>query len=198
MDKLPDRMFFLPVFVIFVFLAAPISAATCDLMKTIQQYGLDSDPQVKTAAIKECFINSTAPETRVDGFTPLEFAVSSSDFDAVKVLLALGADPNTQNEFGDSPLSTAASFINGANLVELLLDAGARLDLANRKGETPLMSTFVGDCKVETGLVLLNAGARLDQMSSASQDMARMALDMMCSKPGDEEKFKARVLRTAK
>ena len=60
-----------------------------------------------------------------------------------RALLDQGANPNSRNRLGDSPLNTAARNGN-VELVQLLLDKGADVNLANLARVTPLMSAVYG------------------------------------------------------
>ena len=57
--------------------------------------------------------------------TPLYLAVVNGDLDLVRTLLASGADPNTEDDFGYRPLHRATNSSEGTEIVRLLLDAGA-------------------------------------------------------------------------
>ncbi|MEQ2008374.1 MAG: ankyrin repeat domain-containing protein [Limisphaerales bacterium] len=71
------------------------------------------------------------------GSTPLHFAAYNRQADAVRFLLAQGADPNSQNRTGTTPLLDAIGG-GSAECVELLLRAGANPRVRNRQGFTPL------------------------------------------------------------
>ena len=69
----------------------------------------------------------------------LHWAAYRNDLDAVKRLLAEGADPNAVNRFGVTPLHEAATVGNAA-MLEALLDAGGDANAAFGEGETVLMT----------------------------------------------------------
>jgi ankyrin repeat protein len=63
-----------------------------------------------------------------DGDTPLHVVVWRGDTQAVRLLLAAGADVNAQGDMGYTPLHVAISREDLA-MMKLLLDSGARTDL---------------------------------------------------------------------
>ena len=69
----------------------------------------------------------------------LHWAAYRNDLEAVKRLLAEGADPNAVNRFGVTPLHEAATVGNAA-MLEALLDAGGDANAAFGEGETVLMT----------------------------------------------------------
>ncbi len=80
-----------------------------------------------------------------DGFTPLHLAAFAHNVDAVRALLAAGADPNAlaRASFATvTPLGTAAAF--GATAVaRVLLEHGADTEATADHGFTPLQSAAV-------------------------------------------------------
>jgi ankyrin repeat protein len=74
-----------------------------------------------------------------DGFTPLHLAAFFGGADAVKALLAAGADPAADNDnaFGVYPINSAASS-GDVEAVRALIDAGADPSARQRSGHTPL------------------------------------------------------------
>ncbi len=69
--------------------------------------------------------------------TPLTFAAFDRP-ELVELLLKAHADPDFQNESGDTPLTLAVHQSN-KDIVQLLLDAKADVNLPNNKGLTPLI-----------------------------------------------------------
>ncbi|MFD1246039.1 ankyrin repeat domain-containing protein [Paralysiella testudinis] len=59
------------------------------------------------------------------GMTPLHYAVRSGNYEAVKVLLEAGANPNISNQDGSNPLDLGFELPVNLNLIELLLQHGA-------------------------------------------------------------------------
>lgn len=106
-----------------------------------------------------------APGERTpDGFTPLHIAAFAHNADAVRTLLAAGADPNelaTASFAQVTPLGTAATF--GANeIAELLLDHGADPERTSDHGHTPLHAAAANGNRALVELLLArgaNAGA---------------------------------------
>ncbi len=62
---------------------------------------------------------------------------SDASVETVKFLIQKGANPNTTDKFGQSPLHLAGA-IGYKRISELLLEAGAKIDLKTIRGETPL------------------------------------------------------------
>jgi ankyrin repeat protein len=74
-----------------------------------------------------------------DGFTPLHFAAQEYQIEAARLLLDAGADVNSINKYGNSPLFVAVFNSNGrGELISLLRSHGADPFLVNRSGQTPL------------------------------------------------------------
>jgi len=71
------------------------------------------------------------------GSTPLITAVTFDKREAVRLLIAGGADLNRQNREGSTPLHTA-SFLCRTEIVEMLLNAGANKEVMNKVGSTAL------------------------------------------------------------
>ena len=96
--------------------------------------GFDVNDDAAVAAFG--FRNRPAPK---DGgaLTALVYAVRSDDLDAVKALLAAGADINQTTGYGWSPLLVATQN-RFYRLGAYLIDHGADVNLANKGGWTPL------------------------------------------------------------
>lgn len=88
----------------------------------------------------QLLINHGANVNVIDnsGDTPLHLALKMHDEEAVKLLVACGADVNAQKKEitleGDTPLHLAKS----KDIAQLLLDHGAHIDAQNCNGYTPL------------------------------------------------------------
>jgi len=109
-----------------------------------------------------------------DGFTALHLAAFFRQDDAVRLLLARGADPDARGTgwMTGTPLNAAAS-ARQATVVALLLEAGADPDAVQRGGWTPLHSAaHNGDAR--TVELLLSHGAD----PSAVDDDGRSVGDM--------------------
>jgi len=92
-----------------------------------------------TAVIREtvtlgAFINT---QNYADGASCLMYAVANSKFDAIELLLELGADPDITNYYGESALLMA---IKDQNLIaaELLIKGSANMDIHDFNGATAL------------------------------------------------------------
>ena len=74
-----------------------------------------------------------------DGFTPLHLAAFFGGADAVKVILARGANPDADNEntFSVHPIHSAAA-VGDHEAVKALLEAGADPNVRQQGGHTPL------------------------------------------------------------
>jgi len=69
--------------------------------------------------------------------TPLHYAVSSGKWEAVEILLLLGANPDRKDMYGNSPLVTAVR-ANNLAIAEKLIRYGASVTQADRQNSTPL------------------------------------------------------------
>lgn len=92
-----------------------------------------------------------------DRRTPLLWAASASSVEAVKALLAAGAQPNMRAYDGTSPLLMASAAGN-VKIVELLLSAGADPNIQDKIGRTPLFAAVEHE-NLEVIKRLLAAGA---------------------------------------
>src|SRR2546422_7678687 len=119
---------------------------------------------------------SLADRRSGDGFTALHLAAFFGQDDAVRLLLARGADPDARGTgwMTGTPLNSAAS-ARHAVAVELLLEAGADPDAVQRGGRTPLHSSaHNGDARTVELLLARGADpAAIDDDGRSVADMAR-------------------------
>ena len=88
-----------------------------------------------------------------DGDTRLILAVKKNRADRVQALLAKGADPDIQNEDGETALHRAASCAHDATLAQCLIDSGANLNIKDNEGDTPLICAVIASRNDETDVV---------------------------------------------
>ncbi len=103
------------------------------------------------------------------GYTPLQYAAITGSVEAIEALLAGGANPNSQNEFGRTPLLSAIREIQAENLVEtlaVLLEGGANPNLQDNSGDAALHHAALAS-RVEIVPLLIEYGADLDQRNNA-------------------------------
>ncbi|MDE2822405.1 MAG: ankyrin repeat domain-containing protein, partial [Chloroflexota bacterium] len=75
--------------------------------------------------------------SRNDGW-PLNHQAGHGRMKGVATLLEVGADPNPQDEEGNTPMHRLAKRGTGREFARLLLEHGADLSIKNVKGETPM------------------------------------------------------------
>lgn len=116
------------------------------------------------------------------GETALHYLTVENDLEKVEWLFAKGADLNTQNDFGDTPLMDAAS-LGYVQMTSFLLANGADIRVRNRNDETAVSKIAAnGPPKPKTGamLGLLLDHARDVEINSLFSDLdvanARMNL----------------------
>jgi ankyrin repeat protein len=110
-----------------------------------------------------------------EGFAPLHLAAFFGGADAVRLLLAAGADPNADddNALGVRPLHSAAA-VSDHGAVRALLDAGADPDARQRGGFTALHAAAHSD-DAELASLLLDHGADPSLVTDEGADAAALA-----------------------
>jgi ankyrin repeat protein len=89
------------------------------------------------------------------GRTPLHYAASTSQLDAMGLLLQKGADPDAGDRLGNTALHLAAQW-GLMDMLRILVKNHASLDALNQSGETALV---LGIGRIEVAEFLLEAGA---------------------------------------
>lgn len=113
------------------------------------------------------------------GNSLLMLAAYNENVEAVRTLLAHGADPDRVNDKGLAPLAGAA-FKGNAVVAQLLLDGGAAPDGPPGTDRTPLMTAAMFD-RVNVVELLLNRGADPDRRDGGGLS----ARDLATSKKAD-------------
>ena len=122
------------------------------------------------------------------GNTALHFAVSNGHFEATRMLLERGADVNSQNDKGLTPLQRASRGMwkGYLDIIRLLLDHGAKLTARDNSGNTALHFAVSGG-PPRTAHMLLERGADVNSQNNkgltplqqVSQSMREGYLDIM-------------------
>ncbi|MGD1155654.1 MAG: ankyrin repeat domain-containing protein [Terriglobia bacterium] len=98
--------------------------------------------------------------------TPLMRAADEGNVDAVKRLLAEGADANAKDQWGRTPLIHACDHANkGQAVIETLLQAGANVNDSDVGGDSPLRVAVITAPPESRAVIiraLLRAGAKVD------------------------------------
>lgn len=90
------------------------------------------------------------------GQSALLDAIRADDLAEVRAQLAGGADPNTPEQTGATPLMLAAAYASSGEMLTLLLDEGADIEATDAVGATALLWAWGNTSHVET---LLDRGA---------------------------------------
>ena len=109
---------------------------------------------------------ASTPRSAIDatdssGRTTLAWAASQGDEDAVKALLACGADPNHQDTTGRTPLHMSL-FAKGPECLRLLLNAKADVNIQDNDGSTALASDVELQGNTKFSELLLSHGADME------------------------------------
>jgi ankyrin repeat protein len=109
------------------------------------------------------------------GETPLHYLAVENNIEAIKALVEKkGADVNTLNDFGGSPLSEAAG-LGYVELVKYLLSVGAKLQLPEQKESA--LHAAVRSGSAELVKVILDAGASVNDVESLDETALHVAAE---------------------
>ncbi|GMH45393.1 hypothetical protein BSKO_13350 [Bryopsis sp. KO-2023] len=112
-------------------------------------------------------LEAKAPRSE-NGETALGLVAGNGNVQAVKLLLEAGADPETANSDGQTPLSVASFFGHSEVVRELISSSSVELNTKDEGGNTPLhYSAQAGNDEV-TGL-LIQAGADVDAVNEGKE-----------------------------
>ena len=112
-----------------------------------------------------------------DGVTPLMYAAAVGSTEAMKRLVAAGADVNAVNNLGSPALTWATKDIDK---VRLLLDHGANVNVVSKSGRTPLLVATMHDPSAEVVKLLAAHGADVlaaDKLNANALHTAAVASD---------------------
>lgn len=98
-----------------------------------------------------------APE--VQATTDLFSVVKTNDTAAIGDLLALGANVNAVDQYGQTPLMYASGEGSSLGTIEYLVNQGADINAQSQTGWTPLMYAVRDAAALEIPVFLMNAGA---------------------------------------
>lgn len=136
-----------------LFLAA--YAGNLRMMDDLIQYGADINKEATTSNVNKTPLTMWAiltnnlpvlsfalnhganPNAKMGGTALLHMAITNKLWKAVELLVLAGADINTQDEYGDTPLLQAVTDSHFA-LMKYLIEHGADVNLCNNKKQTPL------------------------------------------------------------
>jgi ankyrin repeat protein len=101
-----------------------------------------------------------------NGNTPLHFAASEGHLEVARMLLELGADVNSQNDEGLTPLQRASQVQREgeSGIMRLLLDYGANVNVHDKRRNTPLHFA-ASEGHLEVARMLLELGADINSQN---------------------------------
>lgn len=106
--------------------------------------------------------------------TPLHYLAVENQLEAVQILVKSGADVNTLNHCGATPLADAAS-LGHAKLVKYLLSHGAKLAVDGQDEPTIIRAASSGS--LETVQLLLDAGADVNLRGDLEETALHIAAE---------------------
>jgi ankyrin repeat protein len=136
-------------------------SAELDLMSAHEADAPTPDPLV------EWLVMGAGSSTKLKPDAALHRAASTGDLKGVQTAIEAGANPNSLDDYGRTPLHCAAS-AGQSTVIRALVAAGANTENASRSGFTPLMlAANTGEVAVLEALIA--AGARTDDYLRVGQ-----------------------------
>ncbi|HXA52915.1 MAG TPA: ankyrin repeat domain-containing protein, partial [Candidatus Acidoferrum sp.] len=129
-------------------------------------------------AILQALIKSSGVQQKdARGTTPLHFSAAYGSAEAMRILLAAGADPNARNAFDATPLMWSAT---EPEKVRMLVAQGADVNAKSKMGRTAIWIAAANDGSSAVVKLLLEKGAKLDGTeilaATVANDMATIRL----------------------
>lgn len=152
---------------------------------------LAGDPSVVEVLLNQG-ADTEVPIAYAGGEYPLHVAATRRDPAFAKVLLTHGANIDTTDHQGQTPLYTAALYSGweGTKVLELLLDQGANIESENQYGQTPLFAAIEAvsrDAPERRGptavSILVERGARVDVVDKGGGTLLHHAASFRGVKP---------------
>ncbi len=113
------------------------------------------------------------------GFTLLEWAVYNGRVKAIRQLVELGANSNTQSHKGTSPFIRACAGYETSEYAKLMYEHGGDVNaVANFDGGQPLRTPLIAAsmARLETVKFLVSKGAKVDYVYKNSEDALTAAI----------------------
>jgi ankyrin repeat protein len=118
-------------------------------------------------------VRDSGPNARdAHGNSPLMYGAALGSPESMRLLLDAGADPNTANAFGATPLMWCAG---DAVKIRLLLSKGAKVDARSQLGRTPLLIAAAYDGATEAARLLIENGADVNVRDKAGISVLEQA-----------------------
>ncbi|QUL38370.1 ankyrin repeat domain-containing protein [Erythrobacter sp. JK5] len=100
------------------------------------------------------------------GVTPLAFAVGTGKVQAARALIARGANPNLEDDEGDTAVTLAVNgYAREPELLRMVLDAGGNPNQLRRDGD-PVIVRFVNAADLEAITLMHSKGADLNAIAN--------------------------------
>lgn len=137
------------------------------------------------AMVERCGIDVNAVD--INGVSPLHCAAGMSNMSALRVLVELGADIDSQTRSGRTPLHWVGESYNPDEAcARFLLARGANFQLIDSNGDSPLHWT--ARCENTSVMrALLALGGDLDKPNDDGDTARTLAFDCGCALPADAE-----------
>jgi len=130
----------------------PFRVRTTDIVKGInsgktieylEEESLISEVQAETIEGMKEEIAAEFADVKFVTCTPLCIAFIKGKLELIDALLVAGADPNWQDDFGNTPIHYCSQFGKNPTLVPLLLRFGANFNAVNEDGQSPLHAAAI-------------------------------------------------------